>query len=131
ADINAAVKDAEKYAEEDRKRKALIDAKNDAEQLILAMDKFITDNGDKLEEADKDAITQAIATAREEFESAETEEDLRGLMERMTETSDPIITKFYQQNPEVMAETMRNAGIDPDSINIGGADGDGVDGTID
>ena len=130
-DINAAVKDAEKYAEEDRKRKAIIDAKNDAEQLILAMDKFITDNGDKLEEADKDAINQAVANAREEFESAETEEDLRGIMERMTEVSDPIITKFYQQNPEVMAETMRNAGIDPDSINIGGADGDGVDGTID
>ena len=131
ADINAAVQDAEKYAEEDRKRKALIDAKNDAEQLILAMDKFIADNGEKLQEADKDAIVQAIATAREEFESAETEEDLRGLMEKMTEVSDPIITNFYQQNPEVMAETMRNAGIDPDNINFGGADGDGVDGTID
>ncbi|MCM1455718.1 MAG: molecular chaperone DnaK [Bacteroides sp.] len=129
-DINAAVKDAEKYAEEDRKRKAIIDAKNDAEQLILAMDKFVTDNGEKLEEEDCEAIKQAVETAREEFESAETEEELRGLIEKMTEVSDPIITKFYQQNPDVMAETMKNAGIDPENLDLGGSD-DGVDGTID
>lgn len=130
-DINAAVKDAEKYAEEDMKRKALIDAKNDAEQLILAMDKFVSENGDKLEEADKDALKEAVETARKDFETAETEEAIRGIIENMTTVSDPIITKFYQQNPDVMAETMRNAGIDPDSVNVSGGDDSGVDGTID
>lgn len=130
-DIKAAVKDAEKYAEEDKKRKALIDAKNDAEQLILAMDKFIEENGDKLEEADKEAIKEAIDTAKDDFTSAETEEDIRDIIDKLTGVSDPIITKFYQQNPEVMAETMKNAGIDPESVNLGGDDGNGVDGTID
>ena len=130
-DINAAVKDAEKYAEEDMKRKALIDAKNDAEQLILAMDKFVSENGDKIEEADKDALKEAVETARKDFETAETEEAIRGIIENMTTVSDPIITKFYQQNPDVMAETMRNAGIDPDSVNVSGGDDSGVDGTID
>ncbi len=130
-DINAAVKDAEKYAEEDMKRKALIDAKNDAEQLILAMDKFVSENGDKIEEADKDALKEAVETARKDFETAETEEAIRGIIEYMTTVSDPIITKFYQQNPDVMAETMRNAGIDPDSVNVSGGDDSGVDGTID
>ncbi len=70
-DINAAVKDAEKYAEEDMKRKALIDAKNDAEQLILAMDKFVSENGDKIEDADKDTLKEAVETARKDFETAE------------------------------------------------------------
>ena len=93
-DINAAVKDAEKYAEEDMKRKALIDAKNDAEQLILAMDKFVSENGDKIEEADKDALKEAVETARKDFETAETEEAIRGIIENMTTVSDPIITKF-------------------------------------
>ena len=130
-DINAADKDAEKYAEEDMKRKALIDAKNDAEQLILAMDKFVSENGDKIEEADKDALKEAVETARKDFETAETEEAIRGIIENMTTVSDPIITKFYQQNPDVMAETMRNAGIDPDSVNVSGGDDSGVDGTID
>lgn len=130
-DIKAAVKDAEKYAEEDKKRKALIDAKNDAEQLILAMEKFIEENGDKLEEADKEAIKEAVDTAKDDFTSAETEEDIRDIIDKLTGVSDPIITKFYQQNPEVMAETMKNAGIDPDSVNLGGDDGNGVDGTID
>ena len=129
-DIKAAVKDAEKYAEEDNKRKALIDAKNDAEQLILAMDKFVSENGEKIEEADREAIKEAVETARKDFETAETEEQIREIIEKMTNVSDPIITKFYQQNPEVMAETMRNAGIDPDSVNVSGSD-DGVDGTID
>ncbi len=130
-DINAAVKDAEKYAEEDMKRKALIDAKNDAEQLILAMDKFVSENGDKIEDADKDTLKEAVETARKDFETAETEETIRGIIENMTTVSDPIITKFYQQNPDVMAETMRNAGIDPDSVNVSGGDDSGVDGTID
>ncbi len=130
-DINAAVKDAEKYAEEDMKRKALIDAKNDAEQLILAMDKFVSENGDKIEDADKDTLKEAVETARKDFETAETEEAIRGIIENMTTVSDPIITKFYQQNPDVMAETMRNAGIDPDSVNVSGGDDSGVDGTID
>ena len=130
-DINAAVKDAEKYAEEDMKRKALIDAKNDAEQLILAMDKFVSENGDKIEDADKDTLKEAVETARKDFETAETEEAIRGIIVNMTTVSDPIITKFYQQNPDVMAETMRNAGIDPDSVNVSGGDNSGVDGTID
>ncbi len=130
-DINAAVKDAEKYAEEDMKRKALIDAKNDAEQLILAMDKFVSENGDKIEDADKDTLKEAVETARKDFETAETEEAIRGIIVNMTTVSDPIITKFYQQNPDVMAETMRNAGIDPDSVNVSGGDDSGVDGTID
>lgn len=129
-DIKKAVKDAEKYAEEDKKRKSLIDAKNDAEQLIIAMEKFINENGDKLEEADKEAIKEAVDTAKDEFTSAETEEAIREIIDKLTGVSDPIITKFYQQNPEVMAETMKNAGIDPDSVNFGGSD-DGVDGTID
>ena len=74
SDIDAAVKDAEKYAEEDKKRKAVVDAKNNAEQLIFAMDKFVSENGEKLEDADKEAVNEATKTARVELESAETEE---------------------------------------------------------
>jgi len=124
-DINAAVRDAEKYAEEDRKRKAIIDAKNNAEQLILALDKFINENGDKIEEEEKNAISEAVKTAREELETAETEDQIRELVDKMTEVSDPVITKFYQQNPDSMAEAMKNAGINPDDLN-----GDGMDGTV-
>ncbi len=125
ADINAAVKDAEKYAEEDKKRKAVVDAKNGAEQLIFAMEKFLSENGDKLEEADKNAVEEAAKTAKEELEKAETEEEVKALVEKLTKVSDPIFTKFYQQNPEAAAEAAKKMGIDPNE-----GDG-GVDGTVD
>ncbi len=128
-DINKAVKDAEMYAEEDKKRKAIVDAKNNAEQLILAMDKFVRENGDKIEEADKTAIEEAVKTARVELETAETEEQVKELIEKMTKVSDPIITKFYQSNPEAMQEAMKNAGINPEDMPNG--DKDGMDGTVD
>ncbi len=124
SDIDAAVKDAEKYAEEDKKRRAVVDAKNGAEQLIFAMDKFVGENGDKLAEDDKNAVNEAAKTAREELEKAETEEDVKALIEKLTKVTDPIFTKFYQQNPEAAQDAAKKAGFDPDS------DG-GMDGTVD
>ncbi len=126
SDIDAAVKDAEKYAEEDKKRKAVVDAKNNAEQLIFAMDKFVSENGEKLEDADKEAVNEATKTARVELESAETEEQVKELIEKLTKVSDPIFTKFYQQNPDAMAEAAKAAGINPDDMNPDG----GMDGTV-
>ncbi len=125
ADIDAAVKDAEKYAEEDKKRRALVDAKNGAEQLIFAMDKFISENGDKLEEADKTAVSEATKTAKEELETADSEEAVKEVVEKLTKVTDPIFTKFYQQNPEAAAEAAKQAGFDPNDT------GDGKDGTVD
>lgn len=130
ADIDAAVKDAEKYAEEDKKRRAVVDAKNNAEQLIFAIDKFVSENGDKLEEADKTAIADATKSANEELAKAETEEEVKAIVEKVTKVTDPIFTKFYQQNPEAAAEAAKAAGINPDDYQNPNADG-GVDGTVD
>ncbi len=129
ADIDAAVKDAEKYAEEDKKRKAVVDAKNNAEQLIFAVDKFVSENGEKLEEADKTAIAEATKSANEELAKAETEEEVKAIVEKVTKVTDPIFTKFYQQNPEAAAEAAKAAGINPDDYQNPNADG-GVDGTV-
>ena len=126
SDINAAIKDAEKYAEEDKKRKAIIDAKNGAEQLIFAMDKFITENGEKLADEDKDAIAEAIKTARTELETAENEEQVKTLVEKLTSVSDPIFTKFYQQNPDVADGAVDDGSINPDDISFDG----GMDGSV-
>ena len=64
ADIDAAVKEAEKYAEEDKKRKEAVDAKNEAEQLIFASEKFMKENGEKLIEDEKTKIQEAIDKAK-------------------------------------------------------------------
>ena len=125
SDIDAAIKDAEKYAEEDKKRRKLVDAKNNAEQFAFVIEKFISENGDKLSDDDKNALNDAIKEAREAFEKAEAEEDVRTAMDKLAKVSDPIFSKFYQENPEAAAEAARQAGFDPN--NMGG----GANGTVD
>lgn len=131
ADIDAAVKDAEKYAEEDKKRRAVVDAKNNAEQLVFAVDKFVSENGDKLEEADKNAVSEASKAASEELAKAESEEDVKAVVDKLTKVTDPIFTKFYQQNPEAAQEAAKAAGINPEDYQGGQNPDGGVDGTVD
>jgi len=66
-DIDKMVKDAEQYAEEDRKRREAVDARNQAEALAHSTEKFLADNGDKLDDetkttvqADLDALNEAL-----------------------------------------------------------------------
>ncbi len=125
SDIDAAIKDAEKYAEEDEKRRKLVDAKNNAEQFAFVVEKFISDNGEKISDEDKNTLNDAIKEAREAFEKAEAEEDVRSAMDKLAKVSDPIFTKFYQENPEAAAEAAKAAGFDPN--NMGGP----AEGTVD
>jgi len=135
ADIDAAVKDAEKYAEEDAKRRAVVDAKNGAEQLVFAMEKFVSENGDKLEEADKNTINEAVKTAKEKLPTADTEEAIKEVIEEMSKATDPVITKFYQNNPDEAAKAAQAAGFDPNNMDPNAGAGfdpnGGANGTVD
>ncbi len=128
-DIDSAIKDAEKYAEEDEKRKNLVDAKNNAEQLIFVIEKFVTDNGEKLSEEDKNTVNEAVKTAKEAVEKAEEEATVKTAMTELSKVSDPIFTKFYQENPEEAAKAAKEAGFDPNNMNQ--QNGDAHNGTVD
>ena len=60
-EIENAVKEAQKYAEDDNKRKEVIDAKNGGEQLIFSIEKFLKENKDKLEAGDIETLEKAVA----------------------------------------------------------------------
>lgn len=120
-DIDKAVKEAEKYAEEDKKRKELIDMKNNAEQLILAIDKTLRESGDKLSDEDKATLEDANKTAREKLDKAETVEDIKALTEELSKETNPIFTKLYQQAQAENAANGANGNAgndDGSSINI-------------
>ena len=119
SDIDQAIKDAEKYAEEDQKRKDLVDSKNGCENVILAMEKFIEENGEKISEDDKNSMKDAIKDAKEKLEKAESKDDVDTIAKDLSKVTDPIITKFYQDNPDEMKKAAEAAGIDPN--NMGGA----------
>ena len=131
SDIEAAIKDAEKYAEEDEKRKKFVDAKNSTEQLVFAVEKTLKEHGDKISEDDKKALEDAIKEAHEGLEKAETEADVTAVAEKLGKVSDPIFTKFYQENPQAAEEDLRKAGFDPSAYNNGGAADGAKNGTVD
>ena len=64
-DIDKAVKEAEQYAAEDKKRREEVDAKNEAEQVAYQAEKLISDNGDKIAQDDKNTLNTKIAAVKE------------------------------------------------------------------
>lgn len=119
-DIDKAVKEAEKYAEEDKKRKEMIDMRNNAEQLILAIDKTLRESGDKLSAEDKATLEDANKTAKEKLDKATTVDEIKELTEELSKETNPIFTKLYQQAQAENPNAGAQAGAEDDgsSINI-------------
>ena len=119
-DIDAAVKDAEKYADEDKKRKESVESKNSAEQLIFTIEKFVKDNADKVDEADKKSIEDAVKDAHEKLEKTDDVQEIQKIVEELSKVSDPVFSKLYQQGAgQPGAEGAAN---NTDSTNDGNAD---------
>jgi molecular chaperone DnaK len=120
-EIDKAVKEAEKFAEEDKKRKELIEMKNNAEQLIFSVEKTVKESGDKLSEEDKTQLEDAAKTAKEKLAKAETAEEIKELTEELGNTTNPIFTKLYQEAQAQNATQPEDDGgstinVDPDDI---------------
>ena len=123
-EIDRAVKEAEKYAEEDKKRKDLVDMKNQAEQLVLAVEKAVSESGDKLSEDEKNTLTEAAKNAKEKLNTATDAESVKSITEELSKATNPIFTKLYQQAASNGAAGTEQAGsddgttinVDPDDI---------------
>ncbi|MDE5618261.1 MAG: Hsp70 family protein, partial [Clostridia bacterium] len=94
-------------------RKELVDARNDADQMIYATEKAIEESGDKIDEADKNMLSEAVKKAKEDIEKAEDAATVRNIIEEMTKANGPIFTKLYQAAAE--AEANANKGDDNDN----------------
>jgi len=115
SDIDAAIKDAEKYAEEDNKRKELFEIKNSGEQLIYTAEKAVKDSGDKLSEEDKKTVEDAVKVAKEEINCDDVEK-IKAAIDKLSAAINPVFTKLYQQE---QANNPNNGGA-PDDGNING-----------
>ena len=113
ADIEAAIKDAEKYKEEDEKRKKLVDAKNNGEQIIFMMEKFNKEKNEKLSDDEKEKIEKAIDKAKAALETAETEKEVQSAMADFSEVTDPIVSKIYKNESEVEADATAEPEVEP------------------
>ena len=109
SDIDAAVKDAEKYAEEDKKRTEAIAMKNQADQLIFATEKALNESGDKISDEDKEALKKAIEEAKEEVKTDDVDK-LKAATDKLSSVANPIFTKLYQQAQQAAPGADQNAG---------------------
>jgi molecular chaperone DnaK len=73
SDIDAMVKEAESHKADDEKRKAVVEAKNQADAIIHSTEKALSEHGDKVGEAERNAITTALADLKGSLESGDAE----------------------------------------------------------
>ena len=114
ADIEKMVKDAEANAEADKQRRALVEARNQAEALVHSAEKSLKDYGDKVSEADRTAIADAIAalkTANEGDDAA----DIEAKSQALTEASMKLGQAMYEASQKEAAEADAKADAAKDS----------------
>lgn len=112
-EIQAAIKEAEQHAEEDKKRKELVETKNQADNLVYSLEKLLKDNGDKLSDDDKKKLSEAIEKAKKDFESDDLD-TVKKAIDELTNASNGIVSKMYQS-----AQNNANAGNNGNNDNNG------------
>ncbi|EJT5938638.1 TPA: molecular chaperone DnaK [Clostridium perfringens] len=113
AEIDKAVKEAEQFAEEDKKRKEAIEVKNNAEQIVYQTEKTLNELGDKVSAEEKSEIEAKIEEVKK-VKDGDDIEAIKKAMEDLTQAFYKISEKLYQQNGGAQGE-----GFDPN--NMGGA----------
>ena len=119
-DIEKAVKDAEKFAEEDRKAKDAVDTKNRADSLVFQAEKTLGEIGDKLPEADKEEVKNAIEKLKTTIQG--------GDVEAIKADTEALEKAFYTLSEKLYKQTgAQGAGPDMGGADMGGnAGGDGT-----
>ncbi len=117
-EINAKIKEAEQFAEEDKKQKEAVETKNQAEGMIFEIDKQLGELGDKVTEDEKAQVN----TAKDELQAAVDSGDVEAMktkMEALTNAFYPISTRIYQEAQAAAGQAGAGAqGFDPN--NMGG-----------
>ena len=124
-DIDKAVKEAEQYAAEDKKRREEVDTKNEAEQVAYQAEKLISDNGDKIAEDDKNTLNTKIAAVKDAIGKNDTDL-IKAAKDDLMKSLQDIGAKMYQQAApqQGAAQPGPDMGQDP---NQGGSDGNVYD----
>ncbi len=115
ADIDKAVKDAEKFAEEDKKQKEAVDVKNRADSMIFQCEKTLDELGDKIDAADKADVQAAIDRLKETVKTNDTE--------AIKADTEAVEKAFYKVSEKLYAQQGGQQNYDPNAGGENGGDG--------
>ena len=102
-DIDKAVKAAEQFAEEDKKRREEVETKNNAENLCYQAEKLVNESGDKLEEADKTEVNNKVAALKTTMQNG-TVEEIKSGMDELQKAIYAVSEKLYKANAPQQGE---------------------------
>jgi molecular chaperone DnaK len=120
-EIEKAVKEAEKFAEEDKKKKEEVEVRNNADTLVYQTEKTLKELGDKITAEEKQKIDDDLANLKKELEGSDTEA-IKKATEALTESFHAVSQKMYEQAAQQTQENGQ-AGENPqDDDNIVDAD---------
>ena len=119
-EINQRVKEAEQFAEQDKKRKEEVETLNHADSLIYETEKTLRENGDKLSEEDKNA-DQSEIDAFKKVREGNNADEIKGAMESFTKKVYAVFGKLYQQQAGQAGNPMDNAGPEAGTTNDDGS----------
>lgn len=126
-DIDRAVREAEQFAEEDKKRKDAVDAKNNGESLCFQCEKALTEFGDKVSAEDKAPIEAALGELKAALGTDNTDE-IKAKTEALQNAFYALSSKVYQQaSPDGAAPDFSNMDMGSGAPNMGGNDDNVVD----
>jgi molecular chaperone DnaK len=102
-EIENMVKDAEAHSEEDKKRREIIDAKNQADQMVYSLEKLLKENKDKIPEEEAARIQTEIENTKKAIESDNLEQ-IKQAMEALSQASHKLTEMMYQQASQQQAQ---------------------------
>jgi molecular chaperone DnaK len=118
-DIDQMVKDAEKFAEEDKKRRAAAEARNQADSLVHATEKQVAEHADKIDAATKSAVEEAIAATKTALEGGDAD-DINAKAQALTEAAMKMGQQIYEQQqaagPDAAADAAEEAPAEEDVV---------------
>jgi molecular chaperone DnaK len=117
-EIDNLVKDAEVHAEDDKKKKEVVEARNSADALIYSTEKSIKELGDKVDSETKSKVEEASSALKKAMEGEDTEE-IKRLSEELTQVSHKLAEAMYQQASAESQQAGADAG--PGGDQAGGA----------
>jgi molecular chaperone DnaK len=113
-EIDRMIKDAEAYAEEDRKKRESVELHNRAEQLVNQTEKLVADQGEQMTEEEKTAVESALADLKAAVESEGSDEDIQAKMDSLITASQAMAQRLYAQAAE--QSSSEEAGDDDDVV---------------
>ena len=122
-DIDEAIKEAEKFADEDKKKKELFETKNNAENMINSLEKMLKENGDKLSEQDKQKLQADIDKCKRDIDTEDVEQ-IRKALEELSASSSSVISNLYAQASKEAKAKEENKDSKDDEIIIEDKDKD-------